>query len=116
MLQNDMMSLQSQNFDLMDAKRKLEERIAELEGWKETDSDYEILRLLSGSVVRVRRGSGGSSYSKEWYCANCFDNKKKSLLQRKDFGRYPRFACPICEANVVLDPRDENKRNESINS
>lgn len=109
-LQSDMLSLQSEHYELLDTKRKLEERLGELESWKETENDYELLHLMSGSVVRIRKGPDGSSSSKEWYCANCFENKKKSLLQRKDFGRYPSFCCPACQAVVVLDSSDEALR------
>ena len=80
-LQNDLLSLQSQYSGLLEAKCDLEQKLAELDNWKEIESQYDLHRLSSGSVIRLPNKFHPTPDKKYWLCANCFEKKKKSFLQ-----------------------------------
>jgi len=102
-VQGDALSLQEQHFSLIHEKEKIEKKLSEFEDWKNTQSQYSLFRTLYGKVVYVPNESHKSSEPKHWLCANCFNERKKSILQPQNDGNNFTFFCPKCKTRLFVD-------------
>jgi len=97
-LQNDLMSLQAKNEELMLAKTELEQIIKRFENWKTFSSDYKLNCIADGVFVME---SFRDNEPLHWLCVNCFEKKEKSILQysSRDYDG-TRYICPNCKAMI----------------
>lgn len=83
-LQGTIFSLQSQNHELLDSKRKIEEDMIKLSSWKETASKYFLNELCSGVFVYTLKEEHQSTEPLHHICPNCYANGKQSILTKSE--------------------------------
>ena len=84
-----------------------DKRIAELESWKAETQRYKLIEIAKGVFVYVLKLEYIHDEPIHWLCPNCFENKRKSILQRAD--KTPSGTshnCSNCK-NVILDHSDQ---------
>ena len=103
-IQQQLLMAQSSESDLLSRCRALEEEIARARDWQTETTRY-ILRRVDGGVVRQLRSSHASEDPPHWLCANCFEEQRKSYLQKdpKTLGGRHIWKCPRCSTAVMVD-------------
>lgn len=112
-LEKNTVSIQADYQAALNKMQLLEKELEYLKRWNESESDYELYRLFSGSFVYIDKSKMNKPYTTVWYCPNCFLQKKKSLLQI--FTINQSHICPICNCKILINPRDVEKRNSESN-
>jgi hypothetical protein len=108
-LQHNIMSLQSEYGELLKSKDNLENKLKEYETWKVTESQYKLEEISHGVFVRVPNNSHPYPEPKHWLCTNCWQDKKKSILQLrwKMKNGIDAYECPRCKS--VINDRSHPK-------
>ena len=83
-------------------KEQLEKKLIELEQWRDELPNYELKQMGRGSFAYVKKRSEGDSSPEIKFCAQCFENKKKSILQLgPDLPSQFRYlSCNACGSKV----------------
>lgn len=91
-------TLAERNHSLVQENRELKEKVAELQSWAEKELSHEIKEVAPGIFVHVERGAQGPIKSMKKYCTECFENRKRSVLQLETVpqGRRLQLRCPVC--------------------
>ncbi len=97
-LQSEMMIIQSDYQSVLRAKEDLEKKLIEQEGWNKERARYH-LEAVAGDFVYALNVVKPSVESAHWLCAHCYEEKKKSILQRSPF---PAWLCPRCKTKIVI--------------
>ena len=107
-LQNLILSLQSEYSTLLDIKNQLEKKLVEYENWDKTESQYQLKEITPGIRVYSSKEDSGLSDSDHWLCPNCFNDRKKSILQlERDEGKLGQYyICPKCKTRLCTRPRE----------
>ncbi len=101
------LSLQDQHAALVSENAELQKRLAESDKWDEVKSGYRLLEVQNGKFVYSLKSPQVSPEPIHWLCANCFEDRKKSILQaviKNDFDAL--YACPRCKTNLYLHFKD----------
>lgn len=103
-MQQQLLTAQSRESNLLSRCRALEEEIAHARDWQAETTRY-VLRSLDGGVVRQLKASQASENSPHWLCANCFEEQRKSFLQKdpKIVDDRHVWKCPRCSTAVMVD-------------
>lgn len=101
-VQFDALSMQENYQTLLNEKETIAKRLVETEKWDETESQYDLMRMSVGTFVRTPNKNHQSPEPLHWLCANCFDKKKKSLLQKMYWTDDSPMICPECKTVIHL--------------
>lgn len=101
--QSSAMSAQSEQFALLDAKRGLEAKIAELEAWDREKERYQLQEIGRGSFAYALKADAQGTEPAHMICPNCYQQRRKSLLQATDTVtmRLRTHRCPACKTEVA---------------
>ena len=83
-LQETVFSIQSQNHELLNANRAIEEEMLRLQNWENTASKYELHELCSGVFVFRFKPNEKSPEPPHYICPNCYNNQKPSILTKQN--------------------------------
>ena len=87
---------------LQEEKRHLEQKIVEFEKWSETESQYELKEIATGVFVYCCKPTDKTSEPMHWLCANCYNKRQKSILQRRTHGPGGiHYICNTCNSNFI---------------
>lgn len=103
-LQQQLLAAQSREHDLFARCRALEAEIAHARDWRAEVNRY-VLRRVDGGVVRQQKADCASPDPPHWLCANCFEEERRSYLQRDTRivdGRH-LWKCARCSFAVLVD-------------
>ena len=85
--------------------RALEEEVERLQSWDAKKDDYELKSLGRTSFVYVVNKSSEICEPPFWMCPTCFENAKKSIMQKQIIDRgWDRWGCPVCKTQVRVTP------------
>jgi len=112
-LQSLILSLEAQCFDLQakhhlaeEENRKLRQQLAEREQWEVEAAKYQLLGLGYGAFVYAAKPDNQSEEPMHWLCPHCYQQQRKSILQRTDRcapSGAAQLACPACEKVIVTN-------------
>jgi len=114
-ISRESLSQLAEMYSTREAHAMLEKKVVELEEWFEKEKpSYALKDICRDVFVYERRKIENSPEPQHWLCARCFDNNKKSILQRTgiDFkGTY--YIChecnsPICDDSKKRQPNPGN--------
>jgi len=101
-LNSDMFSMQAQYGAVLQANQALEQKIAELEQWETEAARYELKEIVPAVFVYAIKPESATAEPSHWICPDCYQNKRKSILQRKTKTRLGTiYACLSCGAQIV---------------
>lgn len=81
-LQSQIISLQAMNSASIQEKEVLEKKLSDIEDWQKEATRYELKALASGVYVYTIKETAKSSEPVHYLCAKCYQERKKSILQR----------------------------------
>ena len=107
-LQVDALALQEKHSVLIHEKEELKKKLMEFEQWRKTESEYELKEIKSGKFAYALKKSQQSEVPPHWLCINCWDDRKKSILQKSQRGfiaggnSSTNYICPRCKFSFVI--------------
>ncbi len=102
--QSSALAAQSDQFALLETIRKLEEKVAALEAWNTEKERYTLHQVKDRRFTYILKEDVDSPEPTHQICANCYQNKHKSVLQYET--RSPKRAsllvCHYCGSEIYL--------------
>jgi hypothetical protein len=92
-----------------DARRiaELEQEIMRFKDWSAEKQRYELKSMRGGSVAYSEKASVNARQSPHWLCANCFEQGRKSFMQKLgEVGPHAIYECAACKAKMNVDRRE----------
>ena len=106
-LQEQILSAHEAQFELIERVRSLEKEIASAETWDTEKQRYELAQVWPGAFAYVLKKESAGSEPPHWFCAQCYQNRKKSILQdapKTSIGfRY--WLCHACHAEILVSTK-----------
>ena len=98
------MSLQAQQSSLVTRNQELEQEVVRLKDWSTEREKYSLRQVARGVFCQVEKTEVGDGAKLHKYCATCFENGRKSILQheRIEIGRQSALNCFVCKERVVF--------------
>lgn len=103
-LQDKIMAAREQQTTLAERVRELEAEVAGFKTWEAEKQRYELAPIREGALAyRVKEEARGAE-PPHWLCAQCFGDRKKSLLQEEHRfpGRCTVMACHQCGSDIYI--------------
>jgi hypothetical protein len=98
-LQSEMMMIQSDYQQVLRSKDELEKKLIEQENWHNERARYHLKKVGDGVFVYALKDGKATTEPAHWICAHCYEEQKKSILQRNP---YPTWLCPRCKTKIVI--------------
>lgn len=92
--QNLMIELQSKHQELLGEKDQLKKRLVEMENWEVESQKYTLTEFGFRAFVYTAKTNENDPTPKHWLCSECYQNRKKSILQR--MGHDTKGALYLC--------------------
>jgi hypothetical protein len=102
-LQSKLFSAQAQYEALAEAKRDVEEKLVAYKKWDSEAARYDLKEIVSGIFVYVLKDDHAAGDPVHWLCPNCFQEGKKSILQKPRVD-YLNHHCHRCQFDIVTKP------------
>ncbi len=102
-----MLTLQTQYQALLQEKNELERRLTDAEDWKAEAAKYSLKEVGKKAFVYAPEPDADPLTPMHWLCARCYQEKKKSILQRAGLPTLPwgdTYLCPTCQATIYARP------------
>ena len=100
-LHSQILTMYAHYSELLQVKNDLEKKLMDYENWDETKSQYKLEEVAPGVFVFSLKEDNRVSEPNHWLCTNCFDDRKKSILQRHGTVKY---LCPKCKNEIIVPP------------
>ena len=99
--QQSALSAQADQFALLQDKRELEDRAMKAEAWADEANRYALHEVTPGCFVYALKPEMAGAEPSHHICANCYSDRRKSLLQMSDS---VHATCPHCKSMVRAKP------------
>jgi hypothetical protein len=103
-LQGTIFALQSQNHELLDSKREIEEKLIKISNWNKVANRYKLTEICSGVFLYALKEKHQSSEPFHYICPNCYANGKQSILTQSELNHGGiDYVCksPECKAEYT---------------
>lgn len=100
-LQSAILAMQAENQTLLQEKRELQQVVEHSANWEADSVRYQLMEIAKGVFVYELGDEHKENQSTPKLCANCFEDRHKSILQRKgqDYGG-THYTCHSCKAEI----------------
>ena len=101
-LQSALTTIHIQYDTLLAEKDSLKQQLMNFENWETEKTKYQLVEVGAGAFVYTISPAQQSTEPKYWLCTQCYENRKKSILQRteKQWDAY-KYQCPICHSFIL---------------
>jgi hypothetical protein len=97
------LAVQSEQLELLQSKRELDEEVARLKAWNTEKYRYELRSVGPGANAYVLKESMRGSEPIHWICANCFqDGKKRFLSENHSDLHHVYHKCHECSYKIRI--------------
>lgn len=101
-LQRLVLELQGELQAQQRANEELEQALIEATTWDDVAAGYSACEIADGVFVYARRTQPSGRPPMPWLCTNCFDERRKSILQRNARNATGTFyICHRCSAQIL---------------
>lgn len=101
-LQTSVMQLQQEKSLVIEENLALKAQLAKLGEWANESAKYELTQVAPGAFVYLIQPADKDHQSVPWLCQACFEQHKKSVLQRKmEWEGGWAYSCPTCKVTIV---------------
>lgn len=81
----------------------LEDEVNNLRAWDAEKEEYELKEISPGSFAYIHKEHMRSGTASVYLCANCYENRKKSILQVEQRGvTGDRLVCHACKSCILI--------------
>ena len=101
--QTSALKANSDQFALLQEVRGLKEEIARMKAWETEQQRYQLHEAAPGILTRRLKAGMENGEIMHEVCATCFENQKKSPLQRqRAASRMAALLCPSCKTSLTF--------------
>jgi len=103
-LQGAIFSVQSQNHELLDAKRRIEEELSKSNNWNRTANKYILNEVCTGVFLYSLKENPDNPEPFHHICPNCYASQKVSILTKNEISfAGEEYVCksPECKAKYL---------------
>jgi hypothetical protein len=101
--QADALSMREDYQELLQSKEELSKKLREFEQWQQIESQYKLEEIHRGVYVYTTKNPEALGQPKHWLCANCWQEKKKSILQANYHHESgAKYTCPRCKTEIHM--------------
>ena len=102
--QNETMAIQAAQAPLLARVDKLEKEIVRFKDWEGEKQRYHLKELVVGVLAYAMKSEAANSEPPHYICPNCYNQGKKSILQRTVPGsvRTLSLKCPDCRVELMI--------------
>ena len=102
-VQSDALVMQSNYQELLREKDELLKKLIEFEQWEKTETEHHLEEIVKGVFAYSLNNSNDTNKPKPWLCANCWQDKKKSILQADwHTETSAAYTCPRCKTQINM--------------
>lgn len=103
-LQTAILSIQAQNHELLNENNRLKQQLIDLKNWETEAAQYELQQVAPGVLAYALKSAPEKATPPHWLCANCYQNKEKSILQQgRGIGPMGTpLDCPRCKTHLRI--------------
>ena len=98
-LKGEILSLQTQNAELSDVNRKLEQRLAEYDNREKTKSRYKLEKFEPGVFAYALKEEFRGEETFHYLCPACMERRQKGIIS-KTHTNGSAYKCSICNWRV----------------
>jgi Zn finger protein HypA/HybF involved in hydrogenase expression len=109
-LQEKILSAREAQTALLGRISELEIEVATFEKWEAEKENYQLATIYAETLAYARKPSA-DSVPHHFICANCYEDRKKRILQRTDAAH---VACPECKIRLRFDSEEAKSFNRPI--
>jgi|ERR1700682_3664721 hypothetical protein len=99
-LQEKILSARDAQTALLDRISNLKKEVASFEKWEAEKEEYELKEIFTRTFAYSIKESARGARPPHLICANCYEGRKKSILQRADAAH---LICPECKTRIRFD-------------
>jgi hypothetical protein len=85
-LNTKQLSLAQRYQSVIDANESLKQQLETYERWEQESQRYQLHQLEPGILVYALKPEHAATQPPHWLCAACYNDRKKSVLQRESKG------------------------------
>ena len=98
--QQSALAAQSDQFALLEEKRGLESKIADLEAWDREKQRYALTPLSRGRFAYALKDEARDGEPPHMLCPNCYQHRTKAILQEHWVDGQTIQHCPNCNTEI----------------
>jgi hypothetical protein len=110
-LQERILEAQQSQAALLERIGTLEKELAGFEKWHAEKENYQLTAIASDTFAYARKPAADGGVPPHFICANCYEDRKKRILQRADAAH---VACPDCKVRLRFDSDEARAFNRSL--
>jgi hypothetical protein len=110
-LQEKILEAQQAQATLLERIGDLEKQITSFEKWEAEKENYQLVSIFAETLAYARKPSADGSIPPHYICANCYEDRKKRILQRADAAH---VACPDCKVRLRFDSEEVKAFNRPL--
>jgi hypothetical protein len=97
---------QDERSALLERIRDLEKEMAAIKAWETEKQRYQLQEVFPGATAYVLKDNAKDAEPIHWLCATCYQNGKKSILQRNGPAdktwEVIYWECHACDARITV--------------
>jgi hypothetical protein len=98
---------QDERSTLLERIRELEKEMAAIKAWETEKQRYQLKEVFRGALAYVLKDEAKGTEPIHWLCANCYQDGKKSILQRNgpadNTWQAIYWKCQACPAKIIAE-------------
>src|SRR4051794_3209565 len=99
-LQEKILSAREAQTALLERISELEKQVADFEKWDAEKENYQLANIYDDTLAYARKPDASGTVPPHHICANCYEDRKKKILQRVDAAH---VMCPDCKIRLRFD-------------
>lgn len=103
-LQEKMSTVLTEKDALLQEKKDLEQKITQFDHWETEAARYELKEIALDVFMYTVKPSAAIGEPSHWLCPNCYEDKRKSIIQRDSTISKAFYACPNCKHQFHFTP------------
>ncbi|MCP3388892.1 hypothetical protein NLM27_08910 [Bradyrhizobium sp. CCGB12] len=110
-LQEKILAAREAQTALLERIGELEKQLAGFEKWEAEKENYQLTKIYDDTFAYARKPDAGGTIPPHYICANCYENRKKLILQRSDAAH---VTCSECNSRLRFDSDMARRFNRPI--
>ncbi|MCK1402767.1 hypothetical protein IVB45_23000 [Bradyrhizobium sp. 4] len=107
-LQEKILSAREAQTALLERISELEKQVAQFEKWDAEKENYQLTAIYADTLAYARKSDAIGAVPLHYICANCYEDRKKRILQRADAAH---LMCPDCKIRLRFDSEEAKQFN-----
>lgn len=110
-LQEKILAAREEQTALLEKVGQLEKTVADFDRWDAEKENYQLAAISTDTFAYVRKAPADGNIPSHYICPNCYEDRKKKILQRSDAAH---LMCPDCKTRLRFDSDEARKFNRPL--